>query len=418
MRVSDLMLSNNFVSNLNATKARMGKLQLDLATQKKIRNPSDSPYGASKILRLNEQLSLQDLYSKNVENGLAFLNETSFEVESMQSEIADVQTALAELNNPGNQVNIQSYAEKIDLALNSILNHANAKFNGKYVFGGTDFISQPFGYDSGNSSIEKKVNDLSGVQTVKTSQNIFQKINLTGTEVFGTIVKNTGTFDVNSAVGTATNNQTKVYDALGNEFDLNITYTKTAANTYKMDYDVLDTNGVSVFSTPPSSQDLKFNTSTGQMETLNGKKPAPIKIDLGSQKINFNLDVTSLRETDGGGSLSFSANQKMDVFNTLLSIKENLANGIMPTDEQIKSLDEFNKHLLNKSSQVGNVINQLNETSDLLVSQKITLQSLLSQEQDVDIAKATVDLQQQDYLMQMSYKIAAMILPKSLLDFL
>ncbi len=117
MRVSDLMLNNSFISNLNGTKANISKLQLDIATQKKIRNPSDSPYGASKILKLNEQLSLQDTYAKNVENGLAFLNQTSFELDSIQSDITDIQTALTELQNPTNQVNIKSYADKIDLRI-------------------------------------------------------------------------------------------------------------------------------------------------------------------------------------------------------------------------------------------------------------------------------------------------------------
>ena len=418
MRVSDLMLNNSFISNLNGTKARVSKLQLDIATQKKIRNPSDSPYGTSKILKLNEQLNLQESYSKNIENGLAFLNETSFELDSMQTDIADVQTALTELQNPTNQVNIKSYADQVDLALKSILNHANAQFNGKYVFGGTDFSSEPFGFDSSNSSIETKVSGTSGVQKIKTSQNIFQKINLTGSEVFGTVVKNTGTFDVTAATGTITNNQSKVYDALGNEYDLNVTYTKTAANTYQMDYDIVDGGGASVFPTPPASQILKFNATSGQMETLDGKSPTPIKISIASQKIEFNLDLNSLRETSGSTSLSFSANQKMDIFNTLLSIKQNLESGNLPTDAQISSLNDFNKHILDKTSAVGNIINQLNATSDVLNSQKLTLQGLLSSEQDVDMARATVDLQAQDYSLQLSYKIASMILPKSLLDFL
>jgi flagellar hook-associated protein 3 FlgL len=154
------------------------------------------------------------------------------------------------------------------------------------------------------------------------------------------------------------------------------------------------------------------------METLDGKSPAPIKISIASQKIEFNLDLNSLRETSGSTSLSFSANQKMDIFNTLLSIKQNLESGNLPTDAQISSLNDFNKHILDKTSAVGNIINQLSATSDVLNSQKLTLQGLLSSEQDVDMARATVDLQAQDYSLQLSYKIASMILPKSLLDFL
>ena len=37
---------------------------------------------------------------------------------------------------------------------------------------------------------------------------------------------------------------------------------------------------------------------------------------------------------------------------------------------------------------------------------------------EVDVAKAMIDLQMQDYLLQVSYELAAMILPKSILDFL
>ena len=74
----------------------------------------------------------------------------------------------------------------------------------------------------------------------------------------------------------------------GNQYNLNVTYTKTGANTYQMDYDIVDGVGASVFSTPPASQTLKFNADSGQMESINGGSPAPIKIT------NFPLFTASI----------------------------------------------------------------------------------------------------------------------------
>ena len=108
----------------------------------------------------------------------------------------------------------------------------------------------------------------------------------------------------------------------------------------------------------------------------------------------------------------------MDIFNTLLTIKNKLENGELPTDEEAARVDEFNQHILNKLSSAGNLINKLENTKEVLNNQQFVITSLVSDEQDVDIAKAVLELQNQDYVLQLSYKISSMVLPKSLMDFL
>jgi flagellin-like hook-associated protein FlgL len=90
----------------------------------------------------------------------------------------------------------------------------------------------------------------------------------------------------------------------------------------------------------------------------------------------------------------------------------------MPDNNQIEKIKNFNNHILNKAAQAGNIINQLNDTEELLSSKRLVAEGLISGEEEIDVAKAIVDLQQQDYLLQVSYKLSAMILPKSILDFL
>ena len=62
--------------------------------------------------------------------------------------------------------------------------------------------------------------------------------------------------------------------------------------------------------------------------------------------------------------------------------------------------------------------NQLSNSEEMLSNQKILLQSLESNENEVDVAQAVLNMQNQDYLLQLSYKMSAMILPKSLVDFI
>ena len=255
MRISDLLMSGNYLTSINNAKSRMAQLQSQVATGNKINRPSDSPSGTAKVLRYQNGISRSDAYSDNIQNSLSFLDETSSALENVQSEVIKVLTNLTEINNVTNNGNLNSFADQIDLSLQAILDSANRKYDGKFLFGGTDFSSSPYGLTSDGSGIEVKVDSVSGVQKVKLSQNIIQKINLTGTEVFGTIISQSGELDANSVPGDTATGQLTINDAAGNPYTLNAVYTKASANTYTLNYDVLDA-GVPQFFLLPRLQNL------------------------------------------------------------------------------------------------------------------------------------------------------------------
>lgn len=418
MRVSDLMMSNNFLRNLNRNKSRLEEIQNQLSTMKKINRPSDSPAAATKILRLSTQIGQSDVFARNITSSLSFIQETTFSMQNIQDKITDIMSTLTELGNITNQENLDLYADKIDLALRSILDSANSKYDGKFIFGGTDFSTSPFGFTADGSAIEVKPGDISGKHNVKVGQNIFQKINITGTELFGTVITQSGNLDVNAAVGSVSSNQVPVYGADGEQYTLTLNYTKTAANTYDLSYDITDSDGASVYTTAPAPKQVVFNSATGRIESVDGNSPAAFNISVPGRNINFNYDPMSLKETNSASTLSMSANQDMDIFNTLINIRDNLRNGIIPTATEESRVKAFNTHLLNKMSALGNVTNQLYAAEELINNQKLLLDGLMSKEQDVDVAKAVMDLQTQDYLLQVAYKLSATVLPKSLLDYL
>lgn len=418
MRISDLMISQNYIGNTNKIKDRISTLNKQILSGNKIERPSDSPVGTSRLMRISDQSGQVDTYKSNITNSLSFLDETIFAMESIQSEVQNIISKLTDVQNPINQTNLDLYADMIDNSLKIMMETANTKVDGKYIFGGTDYSDKPYGISSDNQSYQTNT-DTSGRINVKFSQSVVQSVNLPGLELFGTVVNNKGFFNTADAVGTLTNSSQTIQDNLGNEYTLNTTYQKTAANTYQMTYDIVDSGGTTVFAAPPAAKTLAFNSLNGNLVSVDGSTTnLDFLVDVPANRIQFTMNLKNLSENSSATSISLEANQPTDIFNMLKQISNSLRSGNIPTDEMINAVDNFNSRLTAKQSEVGNTINQISTLENMLTQQSYNLQELAQNENGVDMAKAIVDLQNQEYLLQVSQKMGASLLPQSLLDYL
>ncbi len=415
MRITESMLSNYYIGSINQLKSKIALLQRRISSGVMIEKPSDSPVGTVKVIRNNDQINQIDTYLKNIQSGLSFLNQTTFALQSIQDEVVNVVGKLEELNNPINQQNMSLYADMIENSLKLMVDVANSKADGKYIFGGTDQSGKPFVYSSGEQTIEQNTK-IRGFNTVRISQGIQQRINITGLEIFSTIITADGTLDRNSPIGNIVTQSRNIYDNSGNQYSLQVNIQKTNNNQYELTYSITDSNSNTIYNSPSPFQ-LVFNSTTGALESIDGNAPSVINVNVPSNKINFNLDLNQLREADTDQVL-LNANQDIDIFNQLKIIIENLRDGIPPTEEQRAAVNAFNSKVIGKLSEIGNIVNQFTTIESMLTQQNLDLEENNSQVNGVDVAKAIIELQNQDYLLQLSQKLAATILPKSLLDYL
>jgi len=418
MRVSDRFLLNEYVRNMNRTKTQMSNLQEKITTGKSINKPSDSPLGASRIMRLSSQMGDVSTYKANIGEAGSSINGAISSMTGIQTEIQKVMSDLTSVNNPTLGNNITSYAKKIDTSLNQILDLANSDFNGQYLFGGTDLSTKPYALNGSGNSVDINSQAVGGERKIRISKNIDQKINMTGKELFQSVLTQSGTLDSTAAGGSTTSTSKTVYDSDGNQYTFAINYQKdaSAANTYNISYTLDDGSGSGPQSVG-STNTAVFDSSTGELKTIDGNDPKDIHIQANSNKVDFVVDFSSMKEGTTN-SISSDLSQKTNIFNTLLSIKKNLANGTLPNQNQIAIVNDFNQHILNKLSVAGDISNRLTSTSQLLDNQNLELKNLKSQESDVDVVKTMVELQSKQLNLQTGYKISAMILPKSLVDFL
>jgi flagellar hook-associated protein 3 FlgL len=414
-RITDAAVSSRYINSINSLKSSISILQRQISTGNAVEKPSDSPSKSVILIRNNDILNQINSNLNNIKTGLSFLNQTIFSLEVIQSEMFNLIGKLTDIEDPLKQKNLENYADQIEQSIKIIMDVANSKADGKYVFGGTDLSGNPFRFSSDNQTIEQNANSKGRIN-VKISSGVTEKINLTGVEVFGTILSGNGSFDKNEAVGSVKNIEHAVYDSFGNQYKFQMQFEKVDQQKYEFTYTLLDSDNNTIQSSA-ASQILEFDSNTGYLISVDGKAPSETNISVPDKRINFFVDFQKMYESNSD-SVYFELNQHTDIFNTLKNISRNLRNGILPTAEQKAEVEKFNIRVLEKLSEIGNIINQFNSFENMLNQQSLEIQTINQEVGGVDVVKSIIDLQNKDYLLQITQKIAASILPKSLLDYL
>ena len=104
----------------------------------------------------------------------------------------------------------------------------------------------------------------------------------------------------------------------------------------------------------------------------------------------------------------------IDTFITQLQTKD--FSGISSTT--LGELDKKTESITNLYSEIGSRVNMLELTKEQHSSNLLTVQSMLSNIDDIDIAQVVIDLKKADQIYQTSLSVAGKIFPNTLLDYL
>ncbi|SFQ96852.1 flagellar hook-associated protein FlgL [Desulfoscipio geothermicus] len=138
---------------------------------------------------------------------------------------------------------------------------------------------------------------------------------------------------------------------------------------------------------------------------------------------NYAIDVPSVGDSSDPGLFGFYDNATNivsgGIFDTLIDFKNRLKNGDVASLEQsINEIDDQVDHLLSFRVQVGARTNHFESVQDQLQDQELRLTQVMSNLEDVDLARVSIDLAQQQLTYQSSLAAGAQILQVTLLDFL
>lgn len=138
MRITNKIIQNNALTNINRNKALEDKLNTMMSTEKKITRPSDDPVIAIRALRLHTNLTkVTQYYERNVEDARAWLQITQDAVENTVDVISDMyEQCVAGSKDSLEPADRTKILENLKSLRDEIYATGNSDYAGRYVFSG------------------------------------------------------------------------------------------------------------------------------------------------------------------------------------------------------------------------------------------------------------------------------------------
>lgn len=189
MRISNNMMINQSLRDLNANLVRMDKNQRDISTGKRIHRPSDDPTSLARAMVLRNSLAQNEQYNKNAAVAESQLKMT----DTTLGQMGDALQRLRQLAVQGASGNLQqqdrlAIRNEVMQIRDEMRALGNTQLNGRYIFGGikTDQVVYPqdvTGLPAGNG-VTFSPND-NGPLIVEVAPNITIQYNTTAPRVLG-----------------------------------------------------------------------------------------------------------------------------------------------------------------------------------------------------------------------------------------
>lgn len=144
MRVTQSMLSANSLRNISSSYNKLNQLSNQVQTGKKITKPSDDPVVAMKGMYYRSSLSEVEQYKRNLSELYLWMDNSESSMNQASSGLDRVRELLLQGKTDTNGKDERNaIAEEINQIKEDLVNVANTKVNGKYLFHGTDVSNPP-----------------------------------------------------------------------------------------------------------------------------------------------------------------------------------------------------------------------------------------------------------------------------------
>ncbi len=406
MRVSTNQLFDRSIRGILDNQDDLSKVQQQLATGKRIINPSDDPVGSAQVIRLTESLDELAQYQKNNNLVTSALEQQETAMRNINDALNKArQLAIQAGNGIMSNDDLKAISQEIKQIRDQVFDLMNSQnADGDYIFAGHESHSPAFSYTPGATGNKYQFEGDDGFNRVQISASVNLKAGDSGKEVFENVLaRYTGSVSGGSAGANLYISQQDTFDEFyqdnydrltpaNNDFRLTVngsgdqitvTNIGTGATLGTFDYD------------PEQSfvyQGLQFDTSAGPGQTIEFTLDDPQKKNIAETLNDFFL---KLQDPDLVG-------QRLD---------DAIADAIV-------GLDNGMDKLANTISAVGGRLNVAESVFESNLDQEVTLKTARGKIQDVDYAEAISELSKQETALQAAQQTFGRVTTLSLFDFL
>lgn len=183
VRITQSMLSQNMLRNLNRSYSAMDKYQDQLSTGKKINKPSDDPVTAARGMFYRSTVLEIDQYKRNASDGLSWIEITDDALDQVTKALHRVKELTVQGSNGSYEPTaLQAIAKEIQQLKSHIIEISNTTIGDRYIFAGTKTKEKPQ-FDNPDDT---KANE-DPIQW-EVGQGSFIKVNVIGKDLFPPIL--------------------------------------------------------------------------------------------------------------------------------------------------------------------------------------------------------------------------------------
>ena len=211
MRVTNQMLTNQVVYNIQSSLDRYLTLQTEMSSGRRINNPSDDPVGTLRDLDYRTELSKITQYQANVDQGQNWLDSYDSILSDLNDSLNEAKDiALAMSNDTYDQTQRNASANEIQAIFDRVMQLSQTTLSGRQMFSGHRTKLEPLQVRSGGVVY---VGD-DGTIEYEIQEHKRQAVNITGADIF---LKQIGTLGAEGDLNVAVTNDTLLADLNGGE---------------------------------------------------------------------------------------------------------------------------------------------------------------------------------------------------------
>lgn len=201
------MIQSRLLRSLQKSKENLTRSQERIATSKNIRRASDDPMGFMKIMSLRRDLHRIRQTVRNARNASVTLIQMDTTLEYVNDMMLDASTQATRMSSDTVGVNERlAISKNIQFMIDDMIQKANMKFGGQYIFSGHKIFTQPYQIINDGGPDDGKIDYFGDQQLVEQRIELSGSmvVNVPGSDIFGD--KDSGIFKVLTDLKTALEN--------------------------------------------------------------------------------------------------------------------------------------------------------------------------------------------------------------------
>jgi flagellar hook-associated protein 3 FlgL len=424
MRVTNKMLSNNFLSNMRKNLTNMSTIQDQMSSGKQIRKPSDDPFKASRIMQMHSEIDANKQYNNNIKDSINWLDTTDTSLGQVGDALGRVEELLISTGNPGYGSNQrQAIRDEINQIIGGVSQILNTSFDGKYIFGGTSGTSKPV--EVGTNSTLENTNLICNVKPKTVGKIISNVMTYTGETVDagsefniylnGSSMKITTTADIEK-------NGTMAAAAGNLQIDINTTIEAANAQAGKISGD----DGFIEPITVEANEDGRFEiispsgivafSATAETKKLGLSEGTDLLLVEVSQGVTMDYNITASQVINYGSGTNNLMELFKNITNHLNSMEATDIQSLTTTD--LEGIKNAMTNVLKLRSTVGAKQNSMESAQNRNVDQNFNMTEILARTEDIDITEKIMEFASMQTIYMASLQTSARVLQPTLLDYL